>query len=356
MKKRILIMAAGTGGHVFPALAVAKVLQQQAVEIAWLGTKKGLENKLLAECNIPLYKISITGLRGYGFCRLFFSSIKLVRAFFQALFIIKRFNPDVVLGMGGFVCGPGGLAAWVLRKRLVLHEQNGVPGVTNKILVYFASDILTGFPDVLAGKKTQYVGNPLRDEIVQVSAPEERFAGRTGSIRILVFGGSQGARSFNEVVPKALALLPKELAIEVWHQSGEQNLEFALNNYNKAEISAKIVPFINEMAKAYEWADLVICRSGASTVSEISAIGLAAIFIPYPFHKDEQQAYNARLLVDANAAVLMRQVEFTPENLAILLEQLIVGAGHPLLNMAKQGRVLRKVDATEKIVGILLNA
>lgn len=355
MKKRILIMAAGTGGHVFPALAVAKALQAQDIEVAWLGTKKGLENKLLAQTQIPLHQIIVSGVRGHGLRRLLFSPINITRAFIQSMMIIKKFNPDVVLGMGGYVCGPAGIASWLLRKKLVIHEQNAVPGVTNKLLVRFANHVLTGFPNVLQSAKTEYVGNPIRREIADIEPPEARFSTHSGPIKLLVFGGSLGAQSFNEVMPKALSLLPKSLAIDVWHQSGEKGLVIAQKNYRENAISAKITAFIDDMRAAYQWADLVICRSGALTVSEIAAVGLAAIFIPYPFHKDEQQAYNARFLVNAKAAIMVKQAEFIPENIAKLLEK-IAGKRDDLLTMAKKGRALREAGATEKIVKVLLDS
>lgn len=342
-------MAAGTGGHVFPALAIAHALKKQGAEVFWLGTKKGFERKLLRDVDIPFHQISISGIRGNGFMQLLFSPINIFRAFLQSFSIIRRVKPDVVLGMGGYVCGPGAMAAWVLRKRLMIHEQNAVPGVTNKILSYFADTVFTAFPNVLPSKKTTYVGNPIRQDIAEVPSPDERFAGRPKSMHLLVFGGSRGALSFNQVVPEALALLPEELAIEVWHQTGDENLETAQKNYEKCQVSAKIVPFIHEMAKAYEWADLVVCRSGATTVSEVAAIGLAAIFIPYPFHKDDQQGYNARFLADENAAIIIRQSEFTPENLAVKLKELLSDRAR-LLVMAKSGRKLRKVDAVGEIV------
>ncbi len=355
MTKRILIMAAGTGGHVFPALAIARALKEKGADVEWLGTKKGFEKKLLREVDIPFHQISITGIRGNGLKRLLFSPINIFRAFFQALAIIRHVKPDVVLGMGGFVCGPGAMAAWALRKRLIIHEQNAVAGITNRILSHFANMIFTAFPNVLTSKKTRCVGNPIRHDITEVAIPEERFTSRSEPLRLLVFGGSQGARSFSQVLPKALSLLPKDLMIEVWHQAGESNFEIAKKYYADCKVDAKIVPFIDEMARAYEWADLVVCRSGASTVSEISAIGLAAIFIPYPFHKDDQQAYNAYLLVKADAAVIMRQADFAPENLAEKLQELLSDRAR-LLEMAKAGRKLRKVDATEEIVKELLKS
>ena len=349
MTKRILIMAAGTGGHVFPALAIARALKEKGAEVEWLGTKKGFEKKLLRDVDIPFHQISITGIRGNGLKRLLFSPINIFRAFLQSLKIIQKIKPDVVLGMGGFVCGPGAMAACVLRKRLVIHEQNAVPGMTNKILKHFAKTIFTAFPDVLLSKKTKYVGNPIRHDIVEISVPEERFSNRSGSMRLLVFGGSQGALSFSSVLPQALALLPKTLSVEVWHQAGEKNIELAKKYYDEFKVKAKIVPFIHEMAAAYQWADLVVCRSGATTVSEMSAVGLPAIFIPYPFHKDDQQGYNARFLVDANAAIMIRQADFTPENLAAKLEELLSDRAK-LLKMAKSGRELRKVEAVGEIV------
>lgn len=352
--KKVLILAAGTGGHIFPALAIAKVLQQQSVEIAWIGTPQGLESKLLASESIPLYKISVQGLRGKGIKRCLFGSLQMILAFFQSLGIIHRFKPDVVLAMGGFVCGPSGIAAWTLRKKLILHEQNTVAGLTNKMLAPFATKILTGFP-VLKGfpaSKCQYVGNPIRSSIENVAAPEARFQNRTGPIRLLIFGGSQGATSFNQEIPKAIAQLPEVLRPEIWHQSGGQYYDQAVQAYQQAQVEAKITPFIHDMVEAYTWADLVICRSGASSVAELSAIGLAAILIPYPYHKDEQQKYNAEFLVEHHAAILLMHQDLLEGQLVSVLSDLL-SSREKLLSMAKAGRTLRKAQVAEAIVRLI---
>lgn len=352
--KKVLILAAGTGGHIFPALAIAKVLQEQSVEVAWIGTPQGLESKLLASESIPLYKISVQGLRGKGIKRCLLGSLQMIRAFFQSLGIIHRFKPDVVLAMGGFACGPSGVAAWTLRKKLILHEQNAIAGLTNKMLAPFATKILTGFP-VLKGfpaSKCQYVGNPIRSSIENVAAPEARFQNRTGPIRLLIFGGSQGATSFNQEIPQAIAQLPQALRPEIWHQSGGQYYDQTVQAYQQAQVEAKITPFIEDMVEAYKWADLVICRSGASSVAELSAIGLAAILIPYPYHKDEQQKYNAEFLVEHHAAILLMHQYLLEGQLVSVLSDLL-SSREKLLSMAKAGRMLRKVQVAEAIVRLI---
>jgi len=352
--KKVLILAAGTGGHIFPALAIAKALQQQSVEVAWIGTPQGLESKLLASESIPLYKISVQGLRGKGIKRCLFGSLQMIRAFFQSLGIIYRFKPNVVLAMGGFVCGPSGVAVWALRKKLILHEQNSVAGLTNKMLAPFAQKILMGFPKTKGFSSTKccYVGNPIRAEIEAISEPEDRFQFHAGAIRLLIFGGSQGATSFNQEIPKVIAQLPQALRPEIWHQSGGQYYDQTVQAYQQAQVEAKITPFIEDMVEAYTWADLVICRSGASSVAELSAIGLAAILIPYPYHKDEQQKYNAGFLVGQGAAVLLTHQALLEGKLTPVLHDLL-SSREKLVSMAKAGRMLRKEHVAEQIVSEL---
>jgi UDP-N-acetylglucosamine--N-acetylmuramyl-(pentapeptide) pyrophosphoryl-undecaprenol N-acetylglucosamine transferase len=350
---KILIMAGGTGGHVFPGLAVARNLQERGVEVAWLGTYRGLENGEVPKAGLQLFRISITGLRGKGFLKLLLAPLRLTRALLQALCIVYRFKPDVVLGMGGFVTGPGGIAAWLLRKRLVIHEQNAIMGMTNKILSRFASRVLTGFP--LANKNQfLYVGNPIRAEIINLPAPQARFTSHSGPVRLLVVGGSQGSLSFNKTIPQTLAKLPSSLVYEVLHYGGLRYCSVAKEAYKSAGIeNVRVEPFVANIAEAYAWADLIICRAGALTVAELSVVGLGAIIVPFPYAVDDHQTANAKFLVEAKAAVLMPQAEFKSDNLAKVLGELLKDRTK-LLNMAQLARKLGKIDATRLIVKRLL--
>lgn len=315
-QKRILIMAGGTGGHVFPALACAQHFLEQGHTVEWLGTKKGLESRVIPAHHIPLNYLSISGLRGKNKLTLLFAPFKLLYSLIQALLVIKRFKPDVVLGMGGFVTGSGGLAAWLLGVPLVIHEQNAIAGLTNRLLARLASKVLTAFPcDLGVVEKTEQVGNPLRQDILAIQPKTELHQ----PLRVLVFGGSLGAQVFNQTLPQVYPHLKQP--IELWHQSGQtqyQQTQQAYADFPEVKVSA----FINDMAAAYQWADLVICRAGALTVSELAQAGLAAILVPYPYAVDDHQTANARFLVNANAAWLIPQPEFSPAKLSDLLNQL----------------------------------
>lgn len=352
MISRILITTGGTGGHIFPALAVAKLLQKQGVEVKWLGTRRGLESTIIPKHNIPLYYVDVVGLRGKGLKRLLVAPLQLLRAVYQAYRIVRRCNPDVVLAMGGFVSGPGGLAAWLLRKRLIIHEQNAVMGLTNQILSRFTSIILTGFPRVSKIKKTyKYVGNPVRYEITLVPEPETRWIEDKKEINLLIFGGSQGASVFNQVLPSVLAELSLEQKLHIWHQVGEGNVVKEVQDaYRKAQLNhVEVVPFIEDMAKAYRWADLVVCRSGASTIAELSAVGIASILVPFPQAVDDHQTMNAHFLVDEGGAILLSEKDFTSEKIKSILTALFSDRKR-LIHMAKAARKLRKIDAIEAIL------
>lgn len=351
MVKRVLIIAGGTGGHVFPALTIARALQERGVQVAWLGSRRGIETKVIPEAGITLYQIPVSALRGQGLARWLFAPWFLLGALARSIKIVYNYKPDVVLGMGGFAGGPGCLAAWLLRKKLVIHEQNSIMGLTNKILARLADVVLTGFP--LAAENTIYVGNPVRAEIAALPVPEERYKNHSGPIRVLIFGGSQGSISFNRVIPAALAELPAAIQPEVWHQTGESYVETTKANYKAAKLSARIEPFIKNMAAAYNWADLVICRSGAATVAELSAVGLPAILIPFPYAVDDHQVSNAQFLVDAKAAILMLQDSFEPKKLATLLTPLLKDRSI-LVTMAKSARALHKTDTIELILQSIL--
>ena len=355
--RTVLIMAGGTGGHVFPALAAARVLRERGFESVWLGTQRGLEAKLVPPHQIPMEWVSISGLRGKGLLALFAAPVKLLLAIRQSIAVIRRRRPVVVLGDGGFVSGPGGIAAWLTGRPLVIHEQNAVAGMTNRILARFASRVLEGFPNSFPGKiRAEHVGNPVRREITAVAKPEDRFAGRTGKLRLFVFGGSQGAAKLNAALPAALALLPETERPEVLHQAGERNFEQSVAAYAEHGVQAEVRAFIDDMAAAYAWADLVVCRSGALTVAEVAAAGIAALFIPFAAAVDDHQTRNAQFLVGADAGRILPERELTPARLATELRDLF-SAGRPRLGaMAGNARRVAIVDADVRLADACIAA
>ena len=349
MSRPILIMAGGTGGHVFPALALARLLRERAFEVVWLGTERGLEARLIPAEGIPLERLSVTGLRGKGALAWLAAPFRLTVALAQALAVMRRHQPLVVVGLGGFVSGPGGIAAWLTRRPLVIHEQNAVAGFTNRILAHLARVVLEAFPDSFGRDvHARLIGNPVRRDISAVPPPRERFAGRAGPVRLLVFGGSQGAARLNAVVPFALARLSGRIAFDVRHQAGERWLEEGRASYARAGVRADVRPFIEDMAEAYGWADLVICRAGALTVSELAAAGIGAVLVPFPGAVDDHQAHNAQYLVRENAAVVIADRELTAERLAAELERLCAGRGK-LLAMAERARQLATPRAADEL-------
>jgi len=307
----VLIMAGGTGGHVFPALAVADELRLRGVPVVWLGTKAGIESRLVPQAGYPIEWMSITGLRGKNMMTLLFAPVRLLMACWQALRVLLKRKPCAVLGMGGFASGPGGLMAWLIRKPLLVHEQNAIPGLTNKILARLATVVLQAFPAVFKDAVT--TGNPVRQSICEISKPEERFASRRGNLRVLVVGGSLGAVKLNEILPRALAKIAPQHRPEVIHQTGMKNIEAAQAGYQQAGVAAKVEAFIDDMPAVYEWADMVICRAGAMTIFELAAAGVASILVPYPYAVDDHQTHNAQYLVAAGAAIIKQQDELTPE-------------------------------------------
>ena len=352
--KHVLIAAGGTGGHVYPALAVADYLRESGVKVSWVGTANGLEHRVVPAANIPLEIISISGLRGKGLLNLFFVPLKLVVAIVQVLKIFFKTKPDVVLGMGGFVSGPCGLAAFILRKPLYLHEQNAIPGLTNKVLNYVATNTMQAFPNSFKGKQDIIVtGNPIRKNISDLNEPGIRMAKRDDKIRLLIIGGSLGAQALNENVPQTLSELEKNIQPAVWHQSGKNKLEATIAGYKKVNVEAKVTEFIEDMAEAYEWADLVICRAGALTISELANAGVAAILVPYPYAVDDHQTANAEYLTNADAAILIQQEHLIPILKETLVELLIAGRTR-LVEMAKSARELSKPDATKMVAEICL--
>lgn len=344
MAIRIMIMAGGTGGHVFPALAVAQYLQDQGHKISWLGTRNGIEARIVPEAGFNLDWLSVSGLRGKGVGRLLIAPFMLLKACWQASKVIRLRQPDVVLGFGGFASGPGGLMAWVQRKPLLIHEQNRVPGTTNRLLKRFAVGVLEAFPNSFnPAVHAIYTGNPVRQDLLA----HERVIQKSGR-HILVLGGSLGASVLNQVVPKALQDLQNELELTVVHQAGKATLDDAKLAYQEAGVKAEIYPFIKDMKRVYEWADVVICRAGAMTVSELSVMGLASILVPLPHAIDDHQTKNAEYLSESGAAVLVRQAEFTSEVLTKLLKELFEEP-QKLRDMGVKARLMAKPDATEQV-------
>lgn len=350
MTAPILIMAGGTGGHVFPALAVARELRGRNQEVVWLGTRRGIEAELIPAEGIPLEATRVAGLRGKGLLAWALAPAKLVLAVYDALRILMRRRPKVVLGMGGFASGPGGVAAWLLGKPLIIHEQNSVAGLTNRLLAELAREVLEAFPGSFSARvPTRLVGNPVRPDIAALLEPAERLANRSGTLRVLVLGGSQGARVLNETVPRAVALLADERRPRIRHQAGKDALDMTRALYAELGIEAEIESFIDDVAGAYGWADMVICRAGALTISELAAAGLGAILIPYPSAVDDHQTRNAAYLVEADAAVLMPQADLTPARLAAELT-CCIDDRELVRQRAIRARALARPDATRAVV------
>jgi UDP-N-acetylglucosamine--N-acetylmuramyl-(pentapeptide) pyrophosphoryl-undecaprenol N-acetylglucosamine transferase len=350
--KRILIMAGGTGGHVFPGLAAAHYFREQGIEVHWLGTSQGLEARIVPEAGIPLHFVTISGLRGKGIKPLLTAPFRILKAVRESLRIIRETKPDVVIGMGGFVSGPGGVASWLARRPLIIHEQNAKAGLTNKLLSRLAKRVLQGFPGAFAeGDKVVTIGNPVRVEIENLPAPEERLPVDRKPFRLLVLGGSLGANALNEMLPGALAAMPQDLRPEVWHQTGEKHFLETKNIYETNKIKVNLAPFVKDMAQAYSWADMVLCRAGALTVAELCAAGLGAIFIPYPHAVDDHQTANADYMVKHNAAMCIQQKDLTQARLVDIVEQFALSPVKRL-QMAQAAYRLRHSHVTEKIFAI----
>jgi UDP-N-acetylglucosamine--N-acetylmuramyl-(pentapeptide) pyrophosphoryl-undecaprenol N-acetylglucosamine transferase len=342
----VLIMAGGTGGHIFPGLAVAECLRAQGVPVVWLGAVGGMETKVVPAQRIELHTVAVGGLRGKGLKTRLLAPLMLLRALFASLAVLRQVKPRSVLSMGGYVAGPGGLAAWLLRRPLLVHEQNRVAGFTNRKLAGLAKRVLAGFADALP--QAEWVGNPVRDAIAALPPPAQRMAGRSGRLRLLVLGGSLGARALNLAVPQALAQLTPAQRPEVVHQCGTRGLDEARAAYAKAGVDAQVVAFIDDMAGSYEWADLAVCRAGALTLAELTAAGLGAVLVPFPHAVDDHQTRNAEALVAIGAAELMQESELDVQILAQRLESLL-GDRTRLLVMAEAARTLAKPDAAQVI-------
>lgn len=353
--KTFLIMAGGTGGHVFPALATARMLQAHGARVHWLGAQGGMEVELISDAGIPMSCISISGLRGKGAKALLTAPIKILKALYQAMVIIRTVKPDCVIGMGGFVTGPGGVAARILGKPLLIHEQNAVAGMTNRLLSKIATKVMEAFPDSFpSGTETIVTGNPVRKEICELPVKDTITEGRT-KLRLLVVGGSLGAVAINKTVPEALKTLDSESRPEVRHQAGRNNVDATLASYKTAGVEAEVVPFIADMKAAYEWADIVICRAGALTISELCMAGVGAILVPYPHAVDDHQTKNAGYMVAAGAAVLLPQNEMSALTLSTELTNLLEKR-ETMKEMAQAARKLARPDATEKVVSYCMEA
>ena len=348
----VMILAGGTGGHIFPGLAVAKALREHQVTVTWLGAEGGMETRLVPQHGIAIDTIAVRGVRGKGVLTLLAAPFKLFSAVRAAQRVLRQRQPRAVISFGGFAAGPGGLAARLAGVPLIVHEQNRAPGMTNRVLAKFAGRVLTGFPDSFAGAIEEVVGNPVRAEIATIAPPEQRFAGREGPLRLLVLGGSQGARALNDAVPQALAALRGGIACDVRHQCGEKLRDEAVAAYAGAGIEASVEPFIADMAAAYAWADVVVCRAGALTLAELCAAGVGSVLVPFPQALDDHQTSNARYLVDRGAAQLLPQDNDLAQRLAATLQ--ILGNRTDLLRMAQAARALARPDAAEKVANIVL--
>jgi UDP-N-acetylglucosamine--N-acetylmuramyl-(pentapeptide) pyrophosphoryl-undecaprenol N-acetylglucosamine transferase len=343
--KCALIMAGGTGGHIFPGLAVAEALREQGWRVHWLGAPASMEQQLVPPRGFAFEAVEFGGVRGKGLGTLVRLPLRLAKAFTQSLRVVRRVQPDVLVGLGGYITFPGGLMGRLLGKPLVLHEQNSVAGLANKVLARVASRVFTAFPQALP--QGQWVGNPLRAAFLHQPDPATRFAGRSGPLKLLVVGGSLGAKALNDMVPQALALLPLAQRPQVRHQSGAKQIDALRANYQAAGVQAELTPFIDDTAQAYAEADLIVCRAGASTVTEIAAVGAAALFVPFPFAVDDHQSANARFLVDQGGGWLMQQRDLTPEKLADMFQKIERKA---LLACAQQAKSMQKLQATRDVV------
>lgn len=345
-KRTLVVMAGGTGGHIFPALSVAEQLRAKGWRVVWLGNPNGMEARLVPERHFEIRYLDFGALRGKGLGRKLMLPVNLLRGCWQARKALIGLRPDVVLGMGGYISFPGGMMAALQGIPLVIHEQNSVAGLANRVLARLARRVLSGFPEVL--QRAEWVGNPVRAEIAALPSPAERFAEHEGPLRLLVIGGSLGAQALNEMVPKGLALLREEERPMVVHQAGEKHLDQLKANYAAAGVRAHCVAFIEDMAGAYGWADLVICRAGALTIAELASAGVASILVPYPHAVDNHQCFNARFLVNVGAAFKLAQSELTPEAVALMRNY----SRGQLLQMAEKAREVARPEAAAEVARI----
>ncbi len=347
MTRSILIMAGGTGGHIFPALAVADCLRTQGWQITWLGARNSMEAELVPKHGYDMAWVRFSGLRGKGWLRKLLLPLNLLIALVQSMVVMLSLRPDVVLGMGGYISFPGGVMAALLRKPLLIHEQNSIAGLSNKVLARLAARVMSGFPNVLP--QAEWCGNPVRDSIATLPEPQARYAARSGVLNLLVVGGSLGAQAINECVPQALALLPLAVRATVLHQTGKQHFSAVQAAYQQANVMGEVQPFLDDMAQHYAWADIVICRAGALTVAELAAAGVASILIPFPYAVDDHQSGNARFLSEHGAAILLPQAELKPQYLAGLLRDM---TREHALQMAQAARKLSKPSAAQRVAQV----
>lgn len=340
-----LVMAGGTGGHIFPGLAVAEALRARGWRVHWLGAPDSMEAQLVPPRGFPLETVNFAGVRGKGLRAYAFLPLRILHSFWQSIGVLRRVKPQVVVGLGGYITFPGGMMGVLLGKPLVLHEQNSVAGMANRVLAGVADRVYSAFPGVLP--KAEWIGNPLREAFLRQPPPEQRFAGRSGPLKLLVVGGSLGAKALNETIPRALALIPPAERPRVVHQGGARQIDELRANYAAAGVQADLTPFIEDTAAAFAEADLVICRAGASTVTELAAVGAAALFVPFPFAVDDHQTTNAKFLVDAGGGWLVRQQDLSPESLAAMLRQV---DRTELLQRAIAAAKMKKTDATDRMV------
>ena len=345
-----LVMAGGTGGHIFPGLALAEALRDKGWRVCWLGgngsaSQPSMESKLVPPRGFVFESIDFSGVRGKGLSTLAFLPLRLLKAFWQSISVIRRVKPDVVIGLGGYIAFPAGMMSVLLGKPLVLHEQNSVAGMVNKVLAIVADRVFTAFPNAIG--KGEWIGNPLRAAFTAQPGPEQRFTNRSGPLRLLVVGGSLGARALNTIVPQALALIPVAQRPVVTHQSGATQIDELRRNYLAAGVDATLTPFIDDTASAFADADLVVCRAGASTVTEIAAVGAAALFVPFPSAVDDHQTSNAKFLVDQGGGQLVQQRDLTPSLLADMLQKT---ERHVLMNHGLRAKSMQKTDAVAIMV------
>lgn len=346
MSERVaLVMAGGTGGHIFPGLALAEALRERGWRVHWLGAPASMEERLVPPRGFAFEAVQFSGLRGKSLATTALLPLRLLRAFWQSWRVVRRVKPQVVVGLGGYISFPGGMMGVLAGKALVLHEQNSVAGMANRVLARVADRVFSAYPQALP--KAEWVGNPLRAEFLQQPDPAQRFAGRSGPLKVLVLGGSLGAKGLNDVLPQALALLPAGQRPQVRHQSGQQHIEALRARYAELGVQAELTPFIDDTARAMAEADLVVCRAGASTVTELAAVGAASVMVPFPFAVDDHQTHNARFLVDAGAGQLVQQRDLTPDRLKTIFEN---AERTMLVKQALEAKKMQKTEAVTLMV------
>jgi len=350
----VLIMAGGTGGHVFPALAVAQELRARGVPVVWLGAPGSMESRLVPAHGFPMEWIRVAGIRGKGLVTWLLAPFRILQGVVQAARVLKRVRPRAVIGLGGYVSGPGGIAAWLLRIPLLIHEQNAIAGLANRVLARLAAQVLEGFPGSFGTRvEARCIGNPVRADIAAIATPKLRFAGRESRSRLLVLGGSQGARRLNSAVPEAIAQLAPAQRPQVRHQTGERWLESARKAYLEAQVEADVLPFIDNMAEAYSWADIAVCRAGALTITELQAAGLGALYVPFPAAVDDHQTKNAEVMVRIGAGRIIQESTLTPERLGDCIAELTADRAR-LLAMAEAARAARVIDAASQLADLCM--